>query len=208
MQRDVAGWFDKRTSTAAEWPLDRLLEAKRESGQTVALVLPARNEEATVGEVVRGACELRDLGLLNEVVVVVDSRSTDLTAEIAWAAGATVVRQDAVLPSLPRLEGKGDTLYMGVAATYSDLVVFGDTDVTDWGPKFVTGLLGPLLTTKGVKLVKGFHDRPLEGPDGVRDEEGGGRTTEICVRPLLAHRWPQLAGVIQPLGGEYAAPRS
>ena len=59
-----------------------------------------------------------------------------------------------------------------------------------------------LLADPDVALVKGFYERPETG--GV----GGGRTTELMARPLLATFFPDLNGIRQPLGGEYAGQRS
>ena len=60
-----------------------------------------------------------------------------------------------------------------------------------------------------VALVKGFYRRPLrlETPDEESLDHGGGRVTELLARPLLAALRPELSGVVQPLGGEYAATR-
>ena len=69
-------------------------------------------------------------------------------------------------------------------------------------PAFVTGLLGPLLTTDHIALVKGFYTRPLHG-----DPTGGGRVTELVARPVLELLFPELSWVRQPLAGETAAHR-
>jgi hypothetical protein len=64
----------------------------------------------------------------------------------------------------------------------------------------------PLLVEDGVHLVKGFYRRPLR-LETAEVDTGGGRVTELLVRPLLAALRPELAGVVQPLGGEYAGTR-
>jgi glucosyl-3-phosphoglycerate synthase len=144
-------------------------------------------------------------GLVDEIVVV-DSRSTDATAEVAAAAGARVVSQDDVTRGLPRLEGKGDALWSGLAASTGDVVAFVDGDLREFSAHFVTGLLGPLLTDRSVEFVKGFYHRPLVGTASV-ETDGGGRVTELSARPLINLFWPELAGFVQPLAGEYAARR-
>jgi glucosyl-3-phosphoglycerate synthase len=225
MLPEVKRWLRDRTSSAEDWTLDRLLEAKRATGLTVSVVLPARNEKATVGKIVTAIrAELVTPGLVDELVVV-NSHSTDRTARVAKHAGARVVDQDAVLESVGRGKGKGEALWKGLAATTGDIVVFNDADLRNYTTRFVTGLLGPLLTDPGVALVKGFYDRPEVGagtqarptrfrwpwvrPASPRTRhEGGGRVTELVARPILSARWPQLAGVKQPLGGEYAGRRS
>ena len=50
MLPEVHTWFERRSSEASDWPLDRLLAAK--GSTTVSVVLPALNEDATVGAIV------------------------------------------------------------------------------------------------------------------------------------------------------------
>ncbi|MBW8487138.1 glucosyl-3-phosphoglycerate synthase [Actinomadura parmotrematis] len=206
MLPEVASWMRRRTSAVADWPLRSLLENK---GSTrISVVLPARDEQETVGAIV-GAIrrDLVDRAPLVDEIVVVDSRSTDRTAEVAAAAGADVVVQDEVLPEAGRMSGKGEALWKALYATSGDLVVFVDADLRDFSSAYVTGLLGPLLADPAVAYVKGCYDRPLL--TGDRPAEGaGGRVTELVARPLINLHWPQLAGVMQPLGGEYAGRRS
>ncbi len=183
----------------------RLIEAK--GATRVSVVIPARNEAATIGAIVdtiRRAL-VEEAGLVDELVVI-DSRSRDATAEIAAAAGAAVVAQDEVLAHLPPMDGKGEALWKGLAATTGDVVVFVDADLHDFDPAFVAGLLGPLLTDPSVDYVKGLYHRPLV-LDGVTDLDGGGRVSELVARPLLNLYWPELAGFVQPLAGEYAGRR-
>ena len=198
-------WFSRRTSRDADWPADKLLAAKSDTRVTV--VLPALNEQATVGRIVRSIRrELVDrLGLVDELVVV-DSGSTDATIDRAAEAGADVVRREDVLPDLPVRPGKGEVLWRSLAATTGDVVAFIDSDISDFTPTFVTGLLGPLLTDPSVQFVKATYDRPLQSGETLLPT-GGGRVTELVARPLLALHWPQLSGFVQPLGGEYAARR-
>ncbi|WP_019633429.1 glucosyl-3-phosphoglycerate synthase [Actinomadura atramentaria] len=206
MLPEAASWMHRRTSRAADWPPADLLAAK--GSARISVVLPARNEEETVGAIV--AAIRRDLvervPLVDEVVVV-DSRSTDRTAAVAAAAGARVVAQDEVLPGEGRMSGKGEALWKSLAVTTGDVVVFVDADLRGFSPSYVTGLLGPLLADPGVSFVKGCYDRPLITGAGAA-EGGGGRVTELVARPLINLHWPALAGVVQPLGGEYAARRS
>jgi glucosyl-3-phosphoglycerate synthase len=201
----VEAWTTYRTSNASRWTERSLARAKQGS---VSVVIPARNEEATIGAIV-ATIRRRLMGrtpLVDEVVVV-DSRSTDATAEIADAAGARVVRQDDVTRGLPRMEGKGDALWAGLAASGGDIVAFVDGDLREFSAHFVTGLLGPLITDPSVQFVKGFYHRPLVGSAGV-EPDGGGRVTELSARPLLNLFWPELSGMVQPLAGEYAGRRA
>ena len=199
-------WFSRRSSHAADWPLPRLLAAK---GPTrVSVVLPALNEEATVGKIVaRIRRDLVDRAALVDELVVMDSGSTDNTKQVARAAGAGVVRREDVLSQFAVRSGKGEVLWRSLAATTGDVVVFVDSDLTDFTSSFVTGLLGPLLTDPSVQFVKATYDRALQSGETVVPT-GGGRVTELVARPLIALHWPQLSGFVQPLGGEYAARRS
>jgi len=164
-------------------------------------VIPARNEEATVGGVVEPLVRhLVRTGVLAEVVVV-DDGSTDSTADRARAAGARVVRAGDVLPGHGGA-GKGGAMWRGLAATTADLVVYLDADLVGLDPDTVPRLLQPLVEDPTVSLVKGTWRRPLGD-----DPDGGGRVTELMARPLLARFFPELSFVRQPLAGEYAATR-
>lgn len=133
----------------------------------------------------------------------VDSGSSDRTAEVAAKAGARVVHRDSILPRIPALPGKGEVLWRSLLATTGDVVCFVDADLRDFSASFVSGIVGPLLTDPQVQFVKAMYDRPLGDAPGQ-----GGRVTELVARPLLNLHWPQLAGFVQPLGGEYAVRRS
>jgi glucosyl-3-phosphoglycerate synthase len=211
MRPDARAWFESRTTSAAgldEVPAAALLRAKRRGGHRVSVVLPARDEAATVGRLVADLRRrwVRDVPLVDELVVV-DSDSTDGTAAVARAAGADVVRTTEVLPAHGSRPGKGEALWKSLAATTGDLLVFLDADLLGDVSHYVPGLLGPLLTDPSVHYVKGCYTRPLE-VDGVSAPAGGGRVTELTARPLLNALWPELAGLVQPLGGEYAGRRS
>jgi glucosyl-3-phosphoglycerate synthase len=197
-------WFARRTWQEPPWSVAELVAAKAD--RRVSVVLPALDEEATVGAIVSAIVPLMaDAGLVDELVVM-DSGSTDRTVELAAAAGARVVLRTDVLPDLAPRPGKGEVLWRSLAATTGDVVCFLDSDLVDFDPGFVPALLGPLLTEDGVALVKGFYRRPLR-LETTQADTGGGRVTELLIRPLLAALRPELGGVVQPLGGEYAGTR-
>lgn len=205
MRSDVAWWLTHRSSVAHDWPLDRLLQAK--GSTSVSVVLPALNEERTIGAIVESVVDdlMERVPLVDEVLVV-DSGSTDATSEVAHSAGARVLHRDEILPHIPSVTGKGDVLWRSLAATDGDIVVFIDADLRDFRSTFVTGLLGPLFADPTVQLVKAFYDRAItDGP--VVSPTGGGRVTELLARPLLNLHWPELSGFVQPLAGEFAARR-
>jgi glucosyl-3-phosphoglycerate synthase len=211
MRPDARAWFHHRTTSAAslgEIDVAALLRAKRRGGHRVSVVLPAHDEEATVGSLVRDLTGrwMHGVPLVDELLVV-DSDSTDATAEVARSAGADVVATSDVLPAHGTRPGKGEALWKSLAATTGDLVVFLDADLLGDVTHYVPGLLRPLLTDPQVVYVKGCYTRPLELAGAVQPA-GGGRVTELTARPLLNALWPELAGVVQPLGGEYAGRRS
>jgi glucosyl-3-phosphoglycerate synthase len=206
VDRVAQAWFERRLSRAPDWTLGALLAAKGHA--RVAVVLPALNEAATVGRIVERIN--RELVVRHELVdelLVMDSGSTDQTARVAADAGARVVEREDVLPDLAPYDGKGEVLWRSLAATTSDVIVFIDSDLRDFSTSFVTGLLGPLLTDPSVQFVKATYDRSLQAGE-TTVPAGGGRVTELVARPLINMYWPDLAGFVQPLGGEYAARRS
>ncbi|MFE9031496.1 glucosyl-3-phosphoglycerate synthase [Streptomyces iakyrus] len=213
MLEEVERWLGTRSWSANDRPLHQILAAKQRTGQTVSVVLPALNEEATVGDIVAVIRHdlMRQVPLVDELVVV-DSGSTDRTSEVAAAAGARVVHRDAILPRLPAVPGKGEVLWRSLLVTRGDIVCFVDADLRDFSSDFVSGIVGPLLTDPDVELVKAMYDRPLstefDSLASGKTAGQGGRVTELMARPLLNMHWPQLAGFVQPLGGEYAARRS
>lgn len=202
----MAGGAQTRTHRWDEWDPAELVQAK--AGRRVTVVLPARDEESTVGPIVeRIRRELVEQVLLVDELVVIDSDSTDSTAARAAAAGARVHAAADIHPELGPATGKGEALWKSLFVTTGDVIVFVDSDLTEWGTQFVTGLLGPVLTDDGVSLVKACYHRPLDSSHPADAEEGGGRVTELVARPLLTLGWPELTGVIQPLAGEWAIRR-
>jgi glucosyl-3-phosphoglycerate synthase len=87
-----------------------------------------------------------------------------------------------------------------------DIVVWIDTDVTSAHPKFVYGIVGPLLMRPDIQFVKAFYQRPLRIGDELQ-AAGGGRVTELAARPILNLFFPELSGIVQPLSGEQAGRR-
>jgi glucosyl-3-phosphoglycerate synthase len=205
----VERWFGESNYHHAEFAdLRRLASLKETQQVTVSLVLPTLNEEETIGPIVRRAIRemMGRVPLLDEILVI-DSASTDRTREIAEAEGARVVEHPAVLPRYGSFKGKGEALWKSLYETSGDIIVWADTDVRNWHPRFVYGSLGPLLAEPRLQYVKGYYQRPIvEG--GVLKEGGGGRVTELVARPLINLFYPELSGFIQPLSGEYAGRRA
>jgi glucosyl-3-phosphoglycerate synthase len=192
------------------WSIEDLLVAKAATGSRISVVLPARNEASLVGGIVgRIRRELLERTALVDELVVIDSDSTDSTAAVARDAGAQVYAAAQIRPDLGPRRGKGEALWKSLFVTSGDVLVFLDADLVEWGPHFVTGLVGPLLAAPEVALVKGCYHRPITSHgSAVTELVGGGRVTELVARPLLALRWPELATVVQPLSGEWSVRRS
>jgi glucosyl-3-phosphoglycerate synthase len=205
LARDLArsDWRARRSYTAEEFPLERLLAAKRSS---IAVVLPTREVAATIGPIAQRTAHLLDVGLLDEALVV-DSCSRDGSARIAQAAGLTVVQEDELASELGPARGKGDAMWRALRVLESEIVAYADTDTEEFGEHFLTGLLGPLICDPEVQLVKGFFRRPFRAEDALLPD-GGGRVTELMARPLLNLHAPELAVFDQPLAGETAARRA
>jgi glucosyl-3-phosphoglycerate synthase len=200
---DREEWLRRRTYTGADYDPDRLAEDLRRQGLSVSVCLPALDVADTVGPIVTAVRErlVEGAGLVHEVVVI-DSRSSDGTAAAAAAAGARVVQDDRVLPDVGPGRGKGEAMWKSLAAVRGDIVVWLDADVVDFDPAFVAGLVGPLAADPEVGYVKAVYRRALGA-----DDDGGGRVTEICARPLINLFYPELAGFAQPLSGEAAGRR-
>lgn len=196
-------WYESRTFHHSEFPAERLAAERTRS---VSACVPARNEERTVGAIVSDLVSLRELGAIDEVVVI-DAASSDRTAEIAREAGAVVRDERELLPEHGQVLGKGDAMWRALSVLESDVIVYLDSDSEGFGPHFATGLIGPLVCDEnGVEFVKAFYRRPFKYGN-VSMPEGGGRVTELMARPLLNLFYPELAGFRQPLAGEFAATR-
>ena len=206
MTRD--DWLQQRTfHHSAFWDLRALVEAKEKAGLMISLCLPALNEEATIGkEIVILKSELKDRYPLLDEIAVIDSGSTDRTREIAADFGADVYLAEDHLPECGVRRGKGENLWKALHLLRGDVIVYVDSDINNIHPRFVYGLVGPLIYDSQIQYVKAFYDRPLAFSGGYRPT-GGGRVTEILIRPLFSLFYPDLTPIIQPLSGEYAGRR-
>ncbi len=204
----VDKWFAENTFDASEFgDLDQLVARKEEQGITVSLALPALNEAATIGQVLQTVQNVlvKEFPLLDEIIVM-DSDSTDDTRRIAEGMGVPVYIHQQLLPELGLREGKGEALWKSLLVTSGDIVAWIDTDIVNIHPRFVYGIIGPLLVSPHIQLVKGFYRRPLRVGDTVQAGSGG-RVTELMARPMLNLFYPELSGIVQPLSGEYAGRR-
>jgi glucosyl-3-phosphoglycerate synthase len=201
----VERWLAQRTYDPADYPLERLRAAKR---QSVSVVVPAKRCAETLPGVLTPLVTLRDHGIVDEVLVV-DADSRDGTVEVCARLDVAVAQEDALLPEFGPAQGKGDAMWRGLSATSGEIVAFLDGDSTGIRPGFVRGLLGPLLCHDELALVKGAFSRPFQPEGGGAPiPDGGGRVTELMARPLINLHVPLLAGFVQPLAGEIAARRA
>jgi glucosyl-3-phosphoglycerate synthase len=204
---DTWEWFGKRTFHYSQFEPAKLRAARERLGLTVSVCLPTRDEAATVGTIVKALRKsLLERSRLIDEIVVMDAGSDDDTAAIALAEGARVFREQDVLPEVGPGSGKGEALWKSLHACRGDVICWIDADIRNFHPRFVHGLLGPLLLDPEVLYVKAFYERPIREHNSLRST-GGGRVTELVARPLLNLLWPQLAGIVQPLSGEYAGRR-
>ncbi len=176
--------------------------------QRISVCIPTLNEADTVGSIVSIIREtlVGSHGFVDEILVI-DSGSEDATREIAAAAGATVHLASEILPAEEPHHGKGENLWKALHVASGEIICYIDGDILNFHPGFITGLTGPLLTDPGIDYVKAFYERPLAYGDESHST-GGGRVSEILVRPLISLFYPELGGILQPLSGEYAARRS
>jgi len=202
-------WFKKRTYHYSGFSdVEALVRLKQEQGLTISVCLPTRNEADTIPNilpVIRRA--LMDRHNLVDQLAIIDSRSTDDTAAVATTYGAEVFYDDEYLCDQPAAYGKGEALWKSLMPLTGDIIVWVDSDIRNFSPHFIYGLVGPLLTDTAIGYVKGYYRRPLFLGE-MKRETGGGRVTEICARPLINLFYPELAGLIQPLSGEYAGRRT
>lgn len=187
-----------RTFHHSDFPIERL--ASRAS-----VVVPTRNCAATVGRTVDALVDLRERGVIGQVLVI-DADSPDGTARAARARGADVVSESVLMPEYGPVLGKGDAMWRSLSRVTGEIVCFVDGDTANFDGHFAAGTLGPLITDQDVAFVKGFFRRPFRAGEQTLPADGG-RVTELIARPLLRRFWPELAGVHQPLAGEMAARR-
>ena len=201
-------WLEKNTFHHGEfWDILKLVEEKEKKGLKISLCIPTLNEEKTIGkEVLILRSELMERYPLIDEFAVIDSGSQDKTLEVAGNYGADTYLASDILPEVGDKRGKGENLWKAIHQLKGDIICYVDADITNIHPRFVYGLVAPLITRNEIQYVKAFYDRPLNYSSGLRPS-GGGRVTEILTRPLFSLFYPELTNVIQILSGEYAARR-
>ncbi len=208
MSDKIDRWLESNTFHHGEfWDILKLVRAKEEQGLTISLCIPTLNEEKTIGkETVIFRSELMERYPLIDEFAVIDSGSEDRTLEVAASYGADTYLASEILPEVGDRRGKGENLWKAIYQLKGDIIVYVDADITNIHPRFVYGIVAPLILNRTIKYCKAFYDRPITYSSGVRSS-GGGRVTEILVRPLFSLFFPELTSLIQPLSGEFAVRR-
>src|SRR2546423_3493612 len=188
----VDKWFAENTFSSTEFAdLRRLVDAKERQNLRISVGLPTLNEEATIRKVIRAIrSRLVERFPLVDELVVIDSRSEDRTREIAQQEGIPVFLHDEILPETGSYRGKGEALWKSLHVLTGDIVVWIDTDVTSAHPKFVYGIVGPLLMRPDLQFVKAFYQRPLHIGDELQ-ATGGRRVAPPPPRPHLESVFPR-----------------
>jgi hypothetical protein len=200
---EIYKWIRARTFDANDFSLSSVLRNyKKQQGVKIAALLPSLNEEKTVGKVIKTALDVKNIGLIDDVILI-DSGSTDHTVDIARSYGISVYQHAEIEAQLGAYRGKGEAMFKSAFVTDADILAWVDTDIENITPRFFYGLLGPMLAYPEIKFVKGYFSRPVRvEASGI--ELGGGRVTEILARPWFNTFMPQLSGYIQPLAGTVA----
>jgi glycosyltransferase involved in cell wall biosynthesis len=128
------------------------------------VVIPARNEAEMIAETISALRSCREI----DAVVVVDDGSDDRTAELAEAAGATVMRH-------PRSRGKGAALMTGAGAVLEDErerlvpprgLIFLDADVGEFAGG-IRALAEPILEDRLDLAMAIYSARGSAGGHGL-----------------------------------------
>ncbi len=206
---EIDAWLKSNTYHHSDfWDILSIVREKERQGLRISVCIPTLNEEATIGkEVVLLKAELMHRYPLIDEIAVIDSGSTDQTCDVAASFGADVYLSSEILPRLGTKRGKGENLWKAIYQLSGDIIVYVDADIKNIHPRFVYGLVAPLVYRPEIHYVKAFYDRPLAFSHQIR-ASGGGRVTEILVRPLFSLFMPDLTAIIQPLSGEYAVRRA
>jgi glucosyl-3-phosphoglycerate synthase len=205
MNMTVWEWFEQRSFQHRDFR-DLGLSSNGSERPSTTLIFPARNVAGTIGTILTAVAELQARTGLPDQVIVVDADSPDGTADIARSRGAEVFSENELMPGYGPAQGKGDAMWRSLSVARGDIIMFADADTIDFHEHFVYGTLGPLLTDPAIQFCKAAYRRPFtQGEKSIAD--GGGRVTELMAKPLINLFYPELAGFVQPLAGEFAGRR-
>jgi glucosyl-3-phosphoglycerate synthase len=143
--------------------------------------------------------EAVDTGIVQSATVL-DSGSSDSTADIAKSHGVATLQVSAVRRDVGEVLGKGDSLWRGVQGVSADAYVFLDADLGNVSVRHIEKLVDTFLDHDDVMLVKGAFRRVDE--HGAPRHQPAGRVSEEVGFPLLALVDEKLTTLRQPLSGQ------
>lgn len=205
---DAAEWFKHRSYDCRKFSVEELARRKGGLGLTVTAVLPCRNVADTVGGIIDEIHAVNERvsakSPLIDQILAVDADSEDGTSEVAVKHGAEVFSENELMSDHGGAHGKGDAMWRALSVARGDLVMYIDADTKDFRPELAYGVLGPILHVPQIRYAKAAYRRPFKSGEEMQ-EDGGGRVTELSAKPLFNLFYPELAGFVQPLAGEFVA---
>jgi len=203
---EISDWYARNTYHYSKFNINDLTYLKNQKDIKISLCFPTLNEGQTIGNILHITKQhIYNPGLVDEVVII-DSDSVDNTLDIAKSFGFKVFQHQNILKKYGSFKGKGEALWKSLYVLKGDIILWCDSDIKNFSPKFVYALLGPLIMRDDIHFVKAFYRRPLKIDNTYMKSEGG-RVTEILARPILNLFYPELSMMLQPLSGEYAGRR-
>lgn len=199
-------WLARRSYDYAQFtdPVS-LARRKRNLGLSVSVLLPCLEAVDEVWPLIDEIHTLNECApLVDQIAVITASSSQDMNAT---HPGIEVYSGDELMPEYGPVIGKGDAMWRALSIARGDLVVYADVEAPAFKPHFVRGVLGPILGVAEVKFAKAAYELPVWGAREVAETELEGALDELMARPLLNLYYPELSGFLQPLSGEFAAPR-
>lgn len=142
----------------------------------VSVIIPAYNEEKTIGQVID---KVRESTIKTEIIVV-NNCSTDKTEELAKQKGAKTIYCGN--------RGKGYAMEEGLKHATGNIIMFIDGDLGIYINDVISLMVNPIIEKK-VDFTKSAFSRE------------GGRVTELVAKPLLELLFPNIKNFEQPLSG-------
>lgn len=180
-----------------DFDFNKLVSLKKEKGLKVGLGIPVKNEEDTLEDVIMHVnAHGISKGIIDKVAIF-DSSSTDTSKNIANSYNIDFITDSDFANSLGLKQnvdwksGKGFNLWASVNYFKDyDILMWIDADI-DLKPRFIYGVLGPLITNDNVQFSKGTYERDM----------GDNRVTRYTVDPLLGIFFPEAGQISDPLCG-------
>jgi len=153
---------------------------------SVSVVVPARNEEAVIGETLASLLA-QDYPPDRFEIVVVDDRSTDGTADVVRDAGAhaanlCLVRQTRVDPTR---SPKKQALAGGVRAAKGEVIMMTDADCFHH-PQWISGAIERMKREVGMVVGQARFALPPDAPLWQRMQALDFRAQGLCAAGLVA----------------------